>query len=356
MGKEVIKILYVNIKKEFDNFKLDIEFETNGETMALLGASGCGKSMTLKCIAGIEKPDEGEIILNNRILFNSKKKINLLPQNRKVGLLFQSYALFPNMTLRENIAIAVPKDRNNKNEIINEKIEAFSLKGLENNYPHQLSGGQQQRVALARMLVNEPEILMLDEPFSALDEHLRWQMEQEIISILRTYGGNTLYVSHNKDEVFRICEKVAVFNKGKIEEINSREEIFNRPTTYAAAVLTGCKNISKAKKISENKVCAVDLGLELNCNEVDDDVKYVGIYTEHLKVSEDNKEENTFEFNILNVIDNLFSHTLVLSPRIKDYETQKIYMEVSESQFKGIENKKSIYLHFNKKNLLLLNK
>ncbi|MBU5425160.1 ATP-binding cassette domain-containing protein [Tissierella pigra] len=349
-------MLYVNIKKEFDNFKLDIEFETNGETMALLGASGCGKSMTLKCIAGIEKPDEGEIILNNRILFNSKKKINLLPQNRKVGLLFQSYALFPNMTLRQNIAIAVPKGRNNKNEIINEKIEAFSLKGLENNYPHQLSGGQQQRVALARMLVNEPEILMLDEPFSALDEHLRWQMEQEIISILRTYGGNTLYVSHNKDEVFRICEKVAVFNKGKIEEINSREEIFNRPTTYAAAVLTGCKNISKAKKISENKVCAVDLGLELNCNEVDDDVKYVGIYTEHLKVSEDNKEENTFEFNILNVIDNLFSHTLVLSPRIKDYETQKIYMEVSESQFKGIENKKSIYLHFNKKNLLLLNK
>ena len=136
--------------------------------------------MTLKCIAGIEKPDEGQIVLNNRVLFDRQEKINLLPQERKVGLLFQNYALFPNMTLEENIAIGIPKNCKNKQKVIEEKIDAFSLKGLEKNYPHQLSGGQQQRVALARMLVNEPEILMLDEPFSALDEHLRWKMEQLI--------------------------------------------------------------------------------------------------------------------------------------------------------------------------------
>src|SRR5690554_5287132 len=143
-------MLYVNIKKSFKDFSLDIEFETNKETLALFGPSGCGKSMTLKCIAGIEKPDEGEIILNNRILFSSKKKINLSPQKRKVGLLFQNYALFPNMTLEENIKIGIPKNHPNKDEIVKEIIKGFSLEGLENNYPHQLSGGQQQRTALGR--------------------------------------------------------------------------------------------------------------------------------------------------------------------------------------------------------------
>lgn len=351
-------MLYAKIKKEFNNFKLDVEFETNGETLALLGASGCGKSMTLKCIAGVEKPDEGQIILNNRVLFDSKKKINLLPQRRKVGLLFQSYALFPNMTLKQNIAIGVPKKQKNKEEIIDEKIRAFSLEGLENNYPHQLSGGQQQRVALARMLVNEPEILMLDEPFSALDEHLRWQMEQELISILKAHKGSTLYVSHNKDEVYRICDKIAIFNNGKIEEINHREILFNHPTTYTTAVLTGCKNISRARKISENKIYAIDFGLELVCNNiVSEDVKYIGIYTHNLKLSSNDKSENTFKFNILDVVNNLFSYILVLSSIGKDDMDSnfKIYMEISEDEFNGIKDKQSVYLHFNKEHILLLN-
>ena len=220
-------MLYVNIKKKVNDFTLDIEFETKNETLALFGPSGCGKSMTLKCIAGVEKPDEGEIILNDRVLFSSKKKINISPQKRKVGLLFQNYALFPNMTLEENIKIAVPKNHPNKDKIVKEIIKGFSLEGLENNYPHELSGGQQQRTALARMLVNEPELIMLDEPFSALDEHLKWQLEQELISLLNHHKGSTIFVPQ-WDELYRIAHKVAVLQAGRIMALK-KEDLFNNP-------------------------------------------------------------------------------------------------------------------------------
>lgn len=345
-------MLYAKIKKKLGSFILDVEFEANGEILALLGASGCGKSMTLKCIAGIENPDEGEIILNNRMLFHSKKKINLTPQTRKVGLLFQNYALFPNMTLEENIAMGVPKNHPNKNDTIKDKIKAFSLEGLETNYPHQLSGGQQQRVALARMLVNEPEILMLDEPFSALDEHLRWQMEQEISSILRNHKGSALYVSHNKDEVYRICDKIAVLANGKIEDIKEKEKLFNNPQTLNAAILTGCKNISRAIKISDNKIYAIDWDLELQCNEIiKDNIKYVGIHTHNIKPCPDSQCENTFDLEIVNRIENLFLNTLILTNKRAKDSNSYIYMDMPKHNSNHI---KSISVKFNKDNLLLL--
>lgn len=350
-------MLYARIKKDFGDFLLDVEFETNKETLALFGASGCGKSMTLKCIAGIVKPDEGEIVLNNKTLYNSKKKINLLSRDRNVGLLFQNYALFPNMTLRQNLEISLPKNKKKKIHLIDEKIKAFSLDGLEDNYPHQLSGGQQQRVALARMLLNEPEILMLDEPFSALDEHLRWQMEQELMLILREHNGSTLYVSHNKDEVFRLCDKVAVLNKGEIEEISSKKEIFSNPKTLNAAILTGCKNISKAKKISNNKVFAIDWGIEINTNiDVVDDISYIGIHTYSISILNEKSSENTFEFNIVDILDNFSTGTLILSSTIEYIIDRKsyIYLELSKDLVNNIKNNSSVYLQFKKEDLLLL--
>lgn len=310
--------------------------------------------MTLKCIAGIEKPDIGEIVLNNRILFNSKKKINLLPQNRKVGLLFQNYALFPNMTLRENIAIGVPKGSKNKWDIVKEKIEAFSLEGLENNYPHQLSGGQQQRVALARMLVNKPDILMLDEPFSALDEHLRWQMEQELIHVLKEHLGSALYVSHNKEEIYRICDKVVVINDGKIEEINHKEILFNNPKTLNSAILTGCDNISRIKKISKNKVYAIDWNLELVCDEaVKNDIKYIGIHKHNISFCTNSQLENVFSLYIKDIIEKRFSYILVLTNKDK---RQSIYLELSKEEFNNqrFNIMESIYVQLNSKDLLLL--
>ncbi len=351
-------MLYVDIKKQLGDFTLDIRIETNKETLALFGASGCGKTVTLKCIAGIEKPDEGEIVLNDKILFSSKKKINLPPQRRNVGLLFQSYALFPNMTLEENIAISIPKNCPDKDRIIKEKIREFSLEGLESNYPHELSGGQQQRTALARMLVNEPEILMLDEPFSALDEHLRWKLEQGLITTLQDYGSTALYVSHNKDEVYRIADKIAIYHQGKIQIIDGKQEIFNRPGNVDAAKLIGCNNISKARKIGRNRVYAIDWDLELESEEiVQEGLKYIGIYGNNLDISNDMVSENTFLMKIINRIENPFSSILVLKHERSADTSHKshIYLEINSKKSLGeIHLKEPVYVHFKKEKLLLL--
>jgi len=181
--------VYVKIKKSFGNFVLDTEFEAENEILALLGASGSGKSMTLKCIAGIVKPDMGRIVVDGVTLFDSEKKINLSPQERHVGLLFQNYALFPNMTVEQNLCAVIKSCGRGKDtkEKLDTLLESFYLTGLENHYPVQLSGGQQQRVALARMMASDPKIIMLDEPLSALDSYLRWQVEKELTEILEKY-------------------------------------------------------------------------------------------------------------------------------------------------------------------------
>ncbi len=180
--------LEVRIRKKFKGFFLDVDFVQEGGCMGILGASGCGKSMTLKCIAGIETPDEGRICLDGEILFDSKKKINKRPQDRNVGFLFQNYALFPTMTVEENIACGI-RERKKRKEIVREQIGRFRLEGLEDHRPAQLSGGQQQRVALARMLAGSPRLILLDEPFSALDTFLRDQMHQEMKKIIRDFPG-----------------------------------------------------------------------------------------------------------------------------------------------------------------------
>lgn len=344
-------MLFVDIKKKLGKFVLDVNFNTNSETLALFGPSGCGKSMTLKCIAGLETPDEGIIQLNGRTLFDSSKKINLRPQERKIGLLFQNYALFPNMTLKQNIAIGVPKATKNKEDIIEEIIRDFHLEGLDNNYPHQLSGGQQQRTALARMLVNSPEMLMLDEPFSALDDYLRWQMEQELISILKKHKGSALYVSHNGDEVFRISDKIAIMNNGKIEEIDGKEELFNNPKSKYTAILTGCKNISKASKINDYEVYAKDWGIRIKSSKhIKDNVKNVGFYQDGITLISDKKCENLFRLKIKDIAINRSTSTLIL----ENYNSKYIYLEISNKELKAIGKCEHIDVNIDKDRLLLL--
>ena len=174
--------LHIDIRKRLGSFTLDVKFSAENGITSLLGASGCGKSMTLKCIAGIEKPDEGRIELDGTVLFDSAQKINLPPQKRRVGYLFQNYALFPNMSVRQNILCGLnrEKDRGAKERRLRDMLRMMQLEGLEDRKPAQLSGGQQQRAALARILVNDPQILLLDEPFSALDGHLRDSLKVEM--------------------------------------------------------------------------------------------------------------------------------------------------------------------------------
>ena len=255
--------LVVDIKKDFGRFRLDVEFEAgSGEVTGLLGASGCGKSVTLNCVAGIEKPDEGRIVLDGRVLFDSERRIDLTPQRRRVGYLFQNYALFPNMTLAQNIAVGL-RDRAKRRETVERLVKSFYLEGCEGKYPRQLSGGQQQRAALARILASEPEVLMLDEPFSALDSYLKWQVELELAELLERFPGPVLFVTHDRDEVRRLCGRVCVLDNGRSQAAQSVGELFDSPRTLSACLLSGCKNITRARRVSEKRIVALDWGVEL---------------------------------------------------------------------------------------------
>ena len=318
--------LSVNIEKQLGNFSLKVCFEAESEILALLGASGCGKSMTLKCIAGIEKPDRGRIVLDDFVLFDSEKHINLPPQKRKVGYLFQQYALFPNMTVRQNILCGV-RDRKNAESALRQIISAMHLEGMEQKRPHQLSGGQQQRVALARILVNEPEVLMLDEPFSALDSHLRFQLEREVQAILKDYGKTVLLVSHDRDEVFRLSERIAVMHNGKVDAYGTKHEVFANPRTSNGARLTGCKNISAAVKLDESQLSALDWGIKLHVPAVPEGIDHVGIRLHDVCLG---GGENSFFCRVVSVIENPFSYTVMLQPE-ENTDTEPIGIELDKS-------------------------
>ena len=212
--------LGVEIKKKLKEFDLDISFSAGKGCLGILGPSGCGKSMTLKSIAGIVTPDSGRIALQyakgeaagGRVLYDSALKINEKPQMRRVGYLFQNYALFPNMSVEENIAAGL-KGMEKKKAKVGEMIERFRLTGLEKRYPGQLSGGQQQRVALARILAYEPEALLLDEPFSAMDTYLREGLRLELSKVLADYDGVSVMVTHDRDEAF-LCKKYYAVRQG----------------------------------------------------------------------------------------------------------------------------------------------
>ena len=305
--------LSVDIEKTLGDFHLRVKFEAENRVLALLGASGCGKSMTLKCIAGIERPDRGVITLDGTTLFDSGRSVNLPPQRRRVGYLFQQYALFPNMTVEQNIAVGV-RDRRRAREETAEAIAAMRLEGLERKRPHQLSGGQQQRAALARILVNRPEVLLLDEPFSALDSHLRFQLEQELRGAIRRFGKTVLLVSHNRDEVFRLSDEVAIMHDGRIETTGEKKAVFADPKTRNGAILTGCKNVSPIQATGERRARAVDWGVELALPASADGVQYVGIRMHDVRLAEAQGEPNAFLCRVEETIENPFSCTVLLRP------------------------------------------
>ena len=248
--------LEVNVTKRFDGFTLHAAFTAGDTATALLGVSGCGKSMTLRCIAGIVRPDEGCIVLDGRVLFDSAQGIDLPPQQRNVGLLFQNYALFPNMTVEQNILSALKKEKDPaaRRAACAEALRAMRLEELAKRLPGALSGGQQQRAALARILAAKPRILMLDEPFSALDSYLREEVEGEVGSLLASFAGTALLVTHNRDEAYRLCKEMIVLNEGQVLRAGKTKEVFADPQSVAAARLTGCKNILPCTPLDSHTV------------------------------------------------------------------------------------------------------
>lgn len=281
--------LYVDIEKTLGRFHLRARFESDGGITGLLGVSGCGKSMTLKCIAGIERPDRGCIVLDGTVLFDSERRIDLKPQQRRVGYLFQNYALFPNMTVRQNIrcGMRAEQDRDKREQALREAIAMFRLDGLEDHKPTQLSGGQQQRAALARILVNQPRLLMLDEPFSALDAHLRMRLQTETLRTLKTYGHPVLMVTHDRNEAYHMCDRIAVMDRGSLSTPRPAKALFADPRSHAAAALTGCKNIVACKKIGARSVAVPAWGVNFEtAAEVGDDVREIAIRAHYFNPKE----------------------------------------------------------------------
>ncbi|MGB8702358.1 MAG: molybdate ABC transporter permease subunit [Thermosynechococcaceae cyanobacterium] len=296
--------LAVEIRTQLSGFDLDVAFTAGQQTLGLLGASGAGKSLILRCIAGIETPISGRITLNGRVLFDAQRGINVPSRDRRIGVLFQNYALFPHLTVAQNIAFGLPKglSKERVQQEIAAQLVAMQLEGLAQRYPHQLSGGQQQRVALARVLASQPEALLLDEPFSALDTHLRHQMEKLIVASLSAYTGVSLFVTHNLEEAYRVCEDLLVVEGGKAITHAPKHQIFEQPQTVSIAQLTGCKNFSRARASGTQTIEALDWGCSLEVVEpIPSRLNQIGIrahqivFLEAPRVESENRNASTIQ-------------------------------------------------------------
>ena len=310
--------LEVHIEKRLQSYPLAVEFAAGAKPLAILGPSGAGKTMTLRCIAGLVEPDRGRIVLNDRVLFDSEKKINVPSRERRIGLLFQNYALFSNMTVSENIAFGLdriaPDERASK---VRRQLDALHLAALESRLPRELSGGEQQRVALARALAIEPDALLLDEPLSALDTHLRSQVEHQLLGTLAAFNGSSLVVTHNIEEAYRLGTEMLVLTKGRVAAFGPKEDVFHRPPTLDVARLTGCKNFSRAAAISDGVVEAVDWGCRLRVSQpIRGQVVHAGIRAHQIDFLEGKEgsanSDNTFPCWVMEASETPFRITLYL--------------------------------------------
>lgn len=334
----------VAIKKHYPTFDLDVAFEAGAETLGFLGASGCGKSLTLRCIAGLVTPDEGRIVVNGRVFFDSSERINLKPQQRKTALLFQDYKLFPNLTVAQNIAAGLPRHLSKQEEHsrVSVQLERFKLKGYGSRYPVRLSGGQQQRVALARMLAAEPGILMLDEPFSALDSHLKAGLEEDLIELFERFEGTVLYVSHDIDEAFHFCDRMSVVDDGRIVQTAPSAELVSSPSTLASIKVSGVKNISHARRIGEHTVEALDWGMVLTtASEVPEDAAWIAVRASYLRRALPTDVENVYELKVRFTTDSRFERTAVFDEGGIRWNADKLMLSPEELPAKG----QSIRMH-----------
>jgi molybdate transport system permease protein len=338
--------LFIDIQKRLASFDLDLSFNAATSTLGILGGSGAGKSMLLQCIAGMESPIKGQIVLNGRVLFDAKAGINVPSRDRKIGFLVQNYALFPNMTVAQNIAFGLPKSLSESavRQRVRSQLEAVHLEGYSDRYPHQLSGGQQQRVALARVLASEPELILLDEPFSALDTHLRSQMEQEVIARLRNFKGVSLFVTHNLEEAYRVCQDLLVLEQGHTLAYGSKYDIFERPGVLGVAQLTGCKNISPTQVLAEQEILATDWGVRLRVIEpLPDRLAYVGIRAHQIQFVESLEAENTFPCWLVSTSETPHRMTVFLkfSPNPEHPQDYHIQAEVFKEKWEVLKQKSS---------------
>lgn len=334
--------LSVSIKKHFPAFTLGVNIEAGNETLGWLGESGCGKSLTMRCIAGIETPDEGKIVVNGKTFFEreagKRPTVNLSPQERKTALLFQNYMLFPNLTVAENVAAGIDRKlpKEEREAQVNAELKRFGLDGFGKRYPSQLSGGQQQRVALARMLAAKPDILMLDEPFSALDAHLKGALEQNLAGLFETFHGTILYVSHDIDEALRFCDRIAVIEKGHVMEVSTGNNLVNNPQSAASIKLSGCKNATPARRINDHRVFLPAWGIEVETDKpVQENLTCMGVRAFFLEQAKE-PGRNTYRVRVVRTSDSRFDRSALLEFLDREPGADKV-VDQTENEMKYLE-------------------
>ncbi|MEZ5335605.1 MAG: ABC transporter ATP-binding protein [Methanolobus sp.] len=309
-------------------FTLDAQFEVGDELAVFFGRSGSGKTTALQCVSGLLEPNGGKIIVNGNVYFDCHKRINLPVQQRSLGYVFQNYALFPHMDVKKNIAYGLKGwDEAEKEKRVLEMLQMLEIEGLENNLPSQLSGGQKQRVALARALASKPDILLLDEPFSALDRVVRMKLREKIREIQRELKIPVLFITHNHVEAFTIADKIVVFHNGRVQQIGTPEDVFYHPKNRHVAELVGVTNIFEDSAVLKDDEMAGTISI--NCENInvtacrpERKVKETiswGIRPENLRIhpvsSEKTNEENTFPACVKSIVNKGSSKALALETK-----------------------------------------
>ena len=289
-------LLEIRVEKALETFNLEVGFRSGLGALGLLGASGAGKSMTLRMIAGIVTPDRGRITLNGRVLFDSETGEKISAARRKIGVVFQDYALFPRMTVAQNVGFGLSSLKKLERQArVQRQLERMHIAELADRYPGEISGGQRQRVALARAMAIEPDALLFDEPFAALDPHLRRQMEEQLRETLVGYNGAVIFVTHDMEEAFRFCSDLLVLDCGKVIASGPKHQLFEYPRTVVAARLTGCKNIAQARRIAEDRIAVDAWVCELRTAQtVPDGLTHAGIRSHQIAFQPSVEGENTF--------------------------------------------------------------
>ena len=357
-------MLEVEIKRTLPGFSLDIAFSVNEEILGILGPSGSGKTMTLQCIAGLIQPDQGKIQLNDKVLFDSSERLNLPPQVRKIGLVFQNYALFPHLTSAENIAYGI---NNCSKEEVGERVETLinkmNLGGLQNRYPKQLSSGQQQRVAIARALAPEPEVLLLDEPFSALDSLVKEQLELELLNLQKFYRGHIILVTHNLTEAYRLSSKLAVYESGKIIQCDQKEKVISSPANKKVARITKYTNLMDGfiTEIRDSSIWVMvpTLGTNLkvarnghNGLAVDQHVT-IGIRPEYVKMAQ-GLGQNAFLSSLDHTVESIATTNCYFYSYNNSGESYYLETIFMKSDAMHITDGQKYYLYFPSENLALI--
>lgn len=360
-------MLQVNVTKKLGNFILNTSFNANKGVLGILGSSGCGKSMILKSIAGLQKPDSGKITLNGKTLFDSGNNIHLPARSRRIGYVFQNYALFPHLTVQQNIAYGLSPglfsySRVNQSLIddkVQSMVERMHLVGLEHHYPSQLSGGQQQRTSLARTLVTDPELLLLDEPFSALDSHIKHQLEKELLDIIKAnFDGIVLLVTHNIEEAYRLSDNIMVMDHGTNCQYDAKDTIIHHPINSTVARITGCKNILPVTLIHQNPTYDIlqchDLQFKAHHHKDFESKEIVaGIRAHHLQLAtKKHPQENTYDATIIDKIEGVFSTTLLVN-----CQGCQLHLEIAKASYPHLpeSNNAHVKIHIPSNSVMLLN-